>query len=180
MNIFYLSNDPKICAQYHCDSHCVKMILEYCQLLSAAHRILDGEEAYKTNSRGNSSKFWQLKDKRDGVLYQVTHENHPSTIWTCSTSGNYIWLYKLLIELGKEYEFRYGRIHKSFSDGIVEMLGFLPKNLKRADFFEPTQAMPDKYKTPNDAIAAYRAFYLSEKTKLLRWKNRETPDWVSK
>jgi len=27
MNIFYLDEDPKLCAQYHCDKHCVKMIL---------------------------------------------------------------------------------------------------------------------------------------------------------
>jgi hypothetical protein len=32
MNIFYLDEDPKICAQYHCDKHVVKMIIEYAQL----------------------------------------------------------------------------------------------------------------------------------------------------
>ena len=42
MNIFYLDKDPKTCAQYHCDKHVVKMILEYAQLLSTAHRVLDG------------------------------------------------------------------------------------------------------------------------------------------
>ena len=42
MNIFYLHNDPKICAEMHNDKHCIKMILEYAQLLSTAHRVLDG------------------------------------------------------------------------------------------------------------------------------------------
>lgn len=28
MNIFYLDPTPSICAQYHNDKHCVKMILE--------------------------------------------------------------------------------------------------------------------------------------------------------
>jgi hypothetical protein len=46
MNIFYLDEDPKICAQYHCDKHVVKMIIEYAQLLSTAHRVLDGFEGY--------------------------------------------------------------------------------------------------------------------------------------
>jgi antirestriction protein len=39
MNIFVLSNDPKIAAQDHCDKHCVKMVLElYRQLGSAVRR----------------------------------------------------------------------------------------------------------------------------------------------
>ena len=42
MNIFYLSEDPVDCALAHCDKHVVKMILEYGQLLSTAHRLHDG------------------------------------------------------------------------------------------------------------------------------------------
>lgn len=42
MNIFLLSNDPRIAAKYHCDKHVVKMLVEYAQLLSTAHRQLDG------------------------------------------------------------------------------------------------------------------------------------------
>jgi hypothetical protein len=40
MNIFYLSDDPVQCAKWHCDQHVTKMILEYAQLLSTAHRVL--------------------------------------------------------------------------------------------------------------------------------------------
>ena len=43
MNIFYLDYDTKKCAEMHVDKHCVKMILEYAQLLSTAHRVLDGQ-----------------------------------------------------------------------------------------------------------------------------------------
>ena len=50
MNIFYLDKDPKIAAQMHCDKHCVKMILEYAQLLSTAHRILDEDSVKSDNS----------------------------------------------------------------------------------------------------------------------------------
>ena len=42
MNIFYLHKDTRKCAEYHNDKHTVKMILEYAQLLSTAHRFLDG------------------------------------------------------------------------------------------------------------------------------------------
>ena len=41
MNIFYLDKRPDDCAEMHADKHCVKMILEYAQMLSTAHRVLD-------------------------------------------------------------------------------------------------------------------------------------------
>ena len=34
MNIFYLDKRPDDAAEMHCDKHCVKMILEYAQMLS--------------------------------------------------------------------------------------------------------------------------------------------------
>ena len=43
MNIFYLSSCPQEAAESHNDKHCVKMILEYAQMLSTAHRELDGD-----------------------------------------------------------------------------------------------------------------------------------------
>ena len=36
MNIFFLSWDPKLCAQEHSDRHVVKMILETAQMLYTA------------------------------------------------------------------------------------------------------------------------------------------------
>lgn len=43
MNLFYLDRDPYVAAEQHCDKHVVKMIIEYAQLLSTAHRLLDGK-----------------------------------------------------------------------------------------------------------------------------------------
>ena len=37
MNIFILDKNPKIAAEYHCDKHVVKMILESAQMLSTTH-----------------------------------------------------------------------------------------------------------------------------------------------
>ena len=44
MNVFYLDPDPVKCAKMHVDKHVVKMIVEYAQLLSTAHRMLDAVE----------------------------------------------------------------------------------------------------------------------------------------
>ena len=46
MNIFYLHEDPVQNAKWHIDKHIVKMPIEYAQLLSTAHRMLDGWEYY--------------------------------------------------------------------------------------------------------------------------------------
>lgn len=41
MNIFHLDRDPVVAARMMCDKHVVKMIVEYAQLMSTAHRVLD-------------------------------------------------------------------------------------------------------------------------------------------
>ena len=59
MNIFYLDDNVVKCAEMHNDKHVVKMILEYAQLLSTAHRVLDGRE-YVDASSGRKMKRWML------------------------------------------------------------------------------------------------------------------------
>ena len=133
MNIFFLDKDPVIAAQYHCDKHCVKMILESAQLLSTAHRILDEDDA-------NSN------------LYKVAHKNHPSTIWTRSSEEHYIWLYELFRNLSIEFGNRYGKIHLSWNKlGFV--LDSLPKNIKDNGWIDPPQCMPD-YCKQSDSVKA--------------------------
>ena len=85
MNIFYLDNDPMTCAQMHNDKHVIKMILETCQLLSTAHRIIDGVETMAKSKTGRNVKRWIIPDKYthgkvklNDVLYSATHVNHPS------------------------------------------------------------------------------------------------------
>ena len=51
MNIFFLDPDPDTCAQLHCDKHNVKMILEYAQLLSTAHHVIERQFAQRIVTR---------------------------------------------------------------------------------------------------------------------------------
>ena len=43
VNIFILDENPKTCAEYHCDKHVIKMILESAQMLSTVSRLNGGE-----------------------------------------------------------------------------------------------------------------------------------------
>ncbi len=180
MNIFYLHNDPRTCAQMHNDKHCVKMILEYAQLLSTAHRFLDGNPDQRLSTSGRKKTVYVLADHRDTTLYSATHINHPSAIWVRQSYNNYFWLSELLIELCKEYTHRYGKIHKVERDGLLNELLHAPKNINlSAPFTEPTPAMPDDVKVLGDSIASYRKYYIQNKAHLAKWKNRPVPCWMT-
>jgi hypothetical protein len=166
MNIFYLHHDQVKCAEMHNDKHCVKMILEYAQLLSTAHRILDGHECTTLSSSGRKKKVWQLPDSRDDVLYSATHANHPSAIWVRQSDKNYDWLFGMYQALMNEYTYRYGKVHAT--SRLEPYLAMLPKNIRQAPFTEPTPAMPDEVKVEGDSIKSYH-----------NWKNRPVPSWFS-
>ena len=58
MNIFLLHENPTICAEMHCDKHVVKMVIEYAQLMSTAHRVLDGDMYESKTAAGRRIKRW--------------------------------------------------------------------------------------------------------------------------
>ena len=182
MNIFYLDNDPMVCAQYHNDKHVVKMILEYAQLLSTAHRIIDGTMSIGLSKTGRKQKRYALPDDRDAVLYSATHVNHPSAKWVRHNDSNYRWLYQLFRELCAEYTFRYGKVHLTDTK-LRDILKHPPKNIAVGEFCQPWRAMPDEFKVDKSvkdyAMESYRAYYKGAKSHMFNWKNRSTPTWIA-
>lgn len=177
MNIFYLDRDPVKCAQYHGDKHCVKMILESAQLLSSAHRVLDGQQVTKKTANNRTmTTYVHPNPSREAELYKMTHRNHPCAIWSRESSGNYLWLVSLTDALIDEYRFRYGKDHAVLAK--MPLLRRLPINIPLGPFTEPAQAMPEKYRVPGDSMAAYREYYRNDKTAMFSWKNRNKPDWL--
>ena len=61
MNIFVIDKDPVVAAQEHCDKHVVKMIVESAQMLSTAHRILDGKESRRPSVSGKTMSYGPWK-----------------------------------------------------------------------------------------------------------------------
>ena len=178
MNIFYLDHDPHTCAVMHNNKHVVKMILEYAQLLSTAHRVLDGVLVDTYSKTGRKQKRYVLNSNLDSVLYASTHINHPSAIWVRQRESHYCWLFGLWIELMNEYTYRYGKVHAS-----ARLIGYLnspPTNIEfGGGFNQPTPAMPDKYKVPGDSIQSYKNYYNGDKQHLANWKNRIQPLWFN-
>ena len=170
MNIFVLDRDPQRAARYHCDRHVVKMPLETAQLLSTALWCLTPGRA----------PMWQ----KQGSIYRPTHRRHPCVLWTVHCLANFRWLTRLGVALLAEYSYRYGKRHGS--GGVIGFAAeFAQAPLLPVRSWAPArrvtpfaQAMPEQYRR-DDAVAAYRAYYLGEKASFASWTRRRTPCWYA-
>ena len=177
MNIFVLDENPQTAAQMMCDKHVVKMILESGQMLSTAHRVIDGIEWTDYSKNGRRIKRWRSPHNlMEEMLYKASFVGHPCTKRVMENNKNYYWLVEQAYELCKEYTRRYKKVQKT--EDMISLVRFRkPVNIPIAASITPfVQAMPEEYKNPS-AVEAYRAYYLGEKTYFAEWKNAETPSW---
>ena len=181
MNIFYLDKDPIKAAQMSCDKHCVKMIVESAQMLSTAHRMIDGNLYTDKTKAGRKIKRWKHPNPNmEKTLYKACHTGHPSTVWVMESAYNYHWLYKHMMALNTEFKMRYGHIldHKTIQ--LLEgALMYPPKNISLNTIAtDPPPAMPDYCKIPGDSVASYKKYYIYEKQRFATWKSPSTvPAW---
>lgn len=159
MNIFAVHEDPRMAALELPDKLVPKMIVESAQMLSTAHRVLDGDE--RADAKG---------------LYKKAYENHPSTIWVRQDALNYWWLWMHALTLCQEYRWRFtdeSGIAAHKTETVIHALQELPLNIptEKDTSWEVLQdlplCMPDQYKTENGydqtTIAAYQKFVTQDK-----------------
>lgn len=159
MNIFVLASDPVQAAQYHHDAHVVKMILESAQILSSAVARHGGP-----------------------TIYKPAYTKHPCTVWAGDTKANWVWLKRLALALCGEFSMRFDKVHSS--ERVIRALE--SRWLPPGELTEFAQAMPDQYKVPGHAVAAYRSYYIGEKltitradtTRSVTWKGRAIPPFL--
>lgn len=154
MNIFALSIDPFQAASMQCDKHVVKMTLESAQILSTVMHL-----------EGNSAL----------APYRSTHVKHPAVTWSKEPNNRW-WLFWHFCGLLTEYTYRYNKVHACMKhkDALRPTFNCTKSDFTPADF---VQCMPDVYKVPGDAISAYRAYYIGEKSRFARWKHGNQPSW---
>ena len=159
MNLFLLSYNIDLCAQWHCDKHVVKMILELTQMLYTAHHLTNDEVL--VDSPGP---------------YKCTHKNHPMTKWVRETKDNYRFVTKLAQQLVNEFIYRYGHGHKCSAH--IEWLADNIPAIEDKPMTEVPQCMPDEFKVPGDPVQGYKNYYLGAKQDIANWKkNRPEPEW---
>jgi hypothetical protein len=173
MNIFILDNDPRVAAISQCNTHVVKMILETAQMLSTAHRVLDGQLIT------TPKKHWELPDGRENLLYKAAHTRHPCSLWVMESSKNYAWAYHHLKALSEEFTFRFGKIHKSW-DKLGVILESRPSSIKEGDLTPFRLAMNTEPQciNPEDPVGSYRKFYITKQKRFkMTWTGRDKPYW---
>ncbi|QFU81149.1 hypothetical protein [Natronorubrum aibiense] len=157
MNVFWLDEDPRLAARYHCDQHVNKLLLEAAQVLCTAAR----ENGYKA-----------------AFLYESTHVGHPVTKWATESRANWLRLRDHAGALNAEFAERYEKDDDHASWQVIERID--PDEITFPTT-EPTprpQAMPDEYKRPDDPVGAYRAYYAGEKAEWAEWKYTDEPAWL--
>jgi len=162
MNIFYLHAIASKAAEYHCDKHVVKMILETAQLLYSAHWMLNPEGLHED-------------------AYRKTHVNHPCAIWVRESLSNYRWLAELGYWLCREYRYRYGNKTHKTEARLLWLRENPPAGLVDIGTTPPRQAMPDENKHP-DPVTAYRTYYLENKFMIrgiVKYTRRKSPEFLT-
>lgn len=107
MNIFAISPCPKTCAAFSVDKHCVKMILETAQMLSANFKLLDCDSI-----QNDSGDHFDLVSSPKSVV------QHPCTKWARSSRHAMLWLAELGAAYCETYTRRYDKIHK-YNDFLI-------------------------------------------------------------
>ena len=161
MNIFILDHDISLSAQYHCDRHVVKMVLESAQLLCGAHIAHGVEVPYKMSAG---------------------HMKHPCALWARETKDNYFYLWELGRQLCEEYTYRYGKVHAS--QKVIDNLPW-PDHIPDGKMTPFARAFnrsmqPDKLNrilNTVDTVTAYRLYYVLDKAHFCKWTGRPTPLW---
>lgn len=180
INIFVLDKDPVKAAQMQCDKHVCKLTVESAQMLSTAHRILDGVEEMRPSKSGKRMvKYWRHRNPNlENVLYRVAHQNHPCTIWTMRSNNNYNWHYVHFAALCDEYKYRYGKTHLTDTK-LREILSTPPTNIDVGYLTQQPLAMKSNPECMfEDVVKSYRAYYQTKQDRFkMVWTKREIPEW---
>ena len=169
MNIFILDESPMIAASYHCDKHCVKMILETAQMLGSAvirHGALPS----------------QMPLTASGKPYRGGYHYHPCTVWCGDTRKNFLWLCELGISLCAEYTERYGKVHAC--EPKIMQLARLSNLIPMGELTDFAIAISDDSlcrSLPNfdslSAVDKYREYYNHDKSRFANWRLNTAPNW---
>ena len=74
-------------------------------------------------------------------------------------------------------ETKFSQVIQHAREATIRWLLTHEPSLPTAGFTEPPQAMPEHCRVEGDAVAAYRTYYIVEKSHFAVWRHSETPPW---
>ena len=195
MNLFFLSQDPKEAAKFHCNKHVVKMILETVQMLYTSHHL-------------NCEEGWEDYFINKGLKpYKPFGPKHPSTRWVAETFNNYRYALILVRELCLEKRRRWPQnpvhsceVHvRALIEELIDKKYSVPKSKTiehrnqievycvKTNSFSVDSApgltslplamakFPECFK--KNAVLSYREYYMVAKTEIVKWS--VVPSWYT-
>jgi len=152
MNVFYTNTCPSVAASEHCVRHRNKMIIEYAQLLSTAHHVIDGDRAIQG-------------------IYKCTHTNHPSAVWVRQGRTQYQWVLACAKRLCELYRADRWVDHKTLH--TLQILTSFPSGLRNTEWTDPPACVADHLKPLNKPVQELYRMYMIEKFN--EWTTRDKP-----
>ena len=160
MNLFFLDKMPEIAAQYNCDAHIRKIILESIEMMGCTY---------------NKNEFipWPWVSKSKFV-------NHPISKWVRNSRQNFDWTLQHSFALCYEFEYRFKKIHKC-QEHVHWIANNIPiYNLSNNGLTEHPRCFghyKDFMDITSDVVQDYRNYYCLAKRHLAKWSNRSIPYW---
>lgn len=161
MNLFILDVMPVTAAQYNCDRHVVKIILEAVEMMGYAY---------------DQGKFLPLP----WLHKKARHLNHPMSKWVRQSVQNFDWTLQHAQGLLEEYTYRYDKIHKYFPH-VAWIAANLPldnlPNIGQTDWPRCFGPWKETVGVSDSAVFDYRRYYMIAKRDFVTWKRRGIPEW---
>lgn len=170
MNIFVLDPCPKKAAEYNCDKHLSKIVVEISQMAANCFD-LDVLKSAPPNMLGKPRKH--------------SYYNHPVSKWMRETIGNLFWSIDHAIALESERIYRGYNPHFSMSfirwvaDNFDKSLVPDGNQTEFAVAIAPTMQCR-QHPSFNDAnsVNKYRLYYQFDKP-FVTWTKRDKPNWFN-
>jgi hypothetical protein len=160
VNLFYLDKDPKKCAQYYCDKHVNKILIEIGQILSQIHHLYGTKTPPYKSCKAVSKNLKPLR-------------------WAFSSKSNYLYCCDLGKALLDEYKFRYQKDSHKCEKVIQWLTENIPSKIegKRRTKFLLTDNVSIYSEYFKDPVEASRYMYVDFKCKNDNWSRRGKPIW---
>lgn len=157
MNIFVLDKDPVLAAQYQCDVHVRKMCLESTQLICTAATLAGAAR-------------WP-------DIYKPYQPNGPCPKWVRSNKARWAWHLAHTYALFSEFEFRFGKTHKSKS--ILDVAVSQYDGPDNEGPLEPFLKVMKPIYFEDSAVKSYHNFYRHDKVRFATWDSgRPAPQFM--
>ena len=170
MNLFVLDKNPTIAAQYNCDTHCNKIVLEIAQMLANCF---------------DESVLKDAPPTQKGTPRKHSYFNHPVSIWMRKSLSNMFWSIEHACALESE-RFHRGYKNPHFSMTFIKWASenFDKSNIKDGELTEFAVAIADDKLCRKvdgfdnmSVVDKYRQYYIHDKNSFCKWTNREVPEW---